>query len=236
MVDEEHMCLRCRLNLPFTYFWNRTHNPMADKFNAVIQTGLEQAWADEDGSLLPFRDHERYAYACALFFYSSDAKFRHITQEIKYHGNLSIGRQFGMMLGRRMAGSSHFGDVSMVIPVPLHWRRRWKRGYNQAEIIAEAVAAGLGVPMRTDILARTRNTKTQTKLDIKGKAANVDGAFRVRDTDAAHGWAESSAGHIILVDDVFTTGATLHACHTALREVFPPSVRISVATLGFVGE
>lgn len=236
MLDEEHLCLGCRLGLPFTYYWDRTHNPMADKFNAILQSGLEAAWAEEGESMEICRDHERYAYACALFFYRSDAEFSRITQEIKYYGNISIGQHFGLMLGKRMAACNHFRDASMVIPVPLHWRRKWKRGYNQAEVIADAVAAGLGVPMRTDLLARTRHTKTQTRLDVAGKAANVNGAFKVRDTDAALGLAESSAGHIILVDDVFTTGATLNACHTALREVFPPSVRISVATLGFVGE
>ena len=132
--------------------------------------------------------------------------------------------------------AEHLSDVDAVIPIPLHWTRKWTRGYNQAEIIAREVAKVIGVPLRTDILERCRRTRTQTKLSIEGKAANVQGAFRVR---RSHKKAEASAfsdlKHLLIIDDIFTTGSTLHACYTALREVFPPSVRISVATLGFVG-
>ena len=120
----------------------------------------------------------------------------------------------------------------MIIPVPLHWSRRWKRGYNQAEEIASGVAAEAGVPLRTDILYRCRRTTTQTKLDIEGKARNVAGAFALRKGSIP---SDTMPRHILLIDDVFTTGSTLHACFVALREVFPAGVRISVATLGFVG-
>ena len=81
--------------------------------------------------------------------------------------------------------------------------------------------------MRTDLLKRLRHTTTQTRLDLAAKARNVDGAFTASFSEGV--------SHILLVDDVFTTGATLHSCFKALRSVFPPGVRISVATLGFVG-
>ena len=84
--------------------------------------------------------------------------------------------------------------------------------------------------MRTDILYRSRRTRTQTKLSVEGKARNVTGAFQVRRMRAIPEYS-----HILLVDDVFTTGATLRSCQKALRTVFPPSVRISVATLACVG-
>ena len=90
--------------------------------------------------------------------------------------------------------------------------------------------------MRTDILVRKRRTKTQTKLDIKGKARNVAGAFAVSEDAAVIFRNGGSIRHIVLLDDVFTTGSTLGACFQALRSVFPPAVRISVATLGFVGQ
>ena len=115
----------------------------------------------------------------------------------------------------------------------MHWRRKWKRGYNQAEVIAGAIAAELGVPLRADLLRRIRHTGTQTRLGIDEKKSNVQGAFRTNSTAirALH----TTPRHILLVDDVFTTGSTLHACFVALHEVFPPSVRISVATLAYVG-
>lgn len=215
---EKHLCLYCMADMPMTFFWKRSHNPMADKMNGLIQEGLE-----ENQTTL-----ERYAYACSLFFYQNEAGHRLILYDLKYKGNMDVGRHFGHILGARMAQSWEYSDVDTVIPVPLHWKRRLSRGYNQAECIAEAIAQELGASLRTDILHRHRQTSTQTKLDVKGKTLNVKGAFRAKH----HGPVPR---HILLVDDVFTTGSTLHACFVALRKVFPPSVRISVATLGFVG-
>ena len=222
LVWENHLCLYCLSDIPLTRFWTMTHNPMADRFNAVIQHGLEKAWEDDIPAAW-----ENYACAAALFFYNSEAGYRHIPYQIKYHGNISAGRYFGRMLGVQLRKAQWSSEIDLVIPVPLHWRRRWARGYNQAEIIASQVASVLGVPMRTDLLKRLRHTTTQTRLDLAAKARNVAGAFSASFSEGV--------SHILLVDDVFTTGATLHACFAALRSVFPPGVRISVATLGFVG-
>ena len=264
---EMHICSDCLEDLPRTYYWIRKFNPMADKFNALIQKWVEdrpQASKDDclaasEGSIPP---RENYAYATALFFYRTDSGYSNISRQLKYRGDIPTGRCFGRMLGEKIAGAEHFKDVDAVIPIPLHWTRKWSRGYNQAEILAREVATAMGAPLRTDILERRRRTRTQTKLSIEGKAANVKGAFRVRPgiiysvrtTDSnnalrpitncpprpcrnkADAYGPAGPKHLLLVDDVFTTGSTLHACYAALREVFPPSVRISVATLAFVGE
>ena len=215
-VSEEHLCLYCLSDLPLTRFWTLNHNSMSDAFNAALQQDIRDN-----------QPREHYAFATALFFYESEAEYRHIPYQIKYHGNISAGRYFGRMLGRKIAEAEWMSDVDMVIPVPLHWRRRWSRGYNQAEIIAGEVAHELGVPMRTDVLKRVRYTETQTKLEVEAKSRNVSGAFKANTVHDA-------VRHVLIVDDVFTTGSTMNACHQALREVLPPSVRISVATLGFV--
>ena len=220
---ERHLCLGCHMDMPLTRFWERSHNPMADKFNEVIQDSIEAGGP-----------HEPYAYAAALFLYHSEAGYRHIPYQIKYHGNLKAGEHFGAMLGKKLAVSPLWSDIDMIIPVPLHWTRQWKRGYNQAEVIARAAAKALGVPVRTDILMRKRRTKTQIKLDINEKAKNVAGAFAVTEDARAIFRNGGTVRHIVLLDDVFTTGSTLGACFTALRTVFPPSVRISVVTLGYV--
>lgn len=219
-IDEKRLCLACQAQMPLTYFWTMDHNMMSDKFNELMQkhmsSSLNSPWS------------ERYAYACALFFYSEEADYKVLLYNLKYRGDTWIGHNFGQMLGRRMASCRWFYDADAIIPVPLHWRRKWSRGYNQAEVIAEGLSAAMEVPVRTDILYRRKATKTQTKLDVEAKAHNVSGAFEAIYRDGLT--------HIILVDDLFTTGATLFACFIALRAAFPSGVRISVATLGCVGQ
>ena len=221
LMREEHLCLFCQSDIPFTRFHMLKHNPMADRFNEIIQKQVEKRQT-------PVR--EKYAYATSLFYYDSDAGYRHIPYQIKYHGNKSAGSHFGEMLGMEIARTPWLGDVDAIVPVPLHWRRKWSRGYNQAEVLAKAVSEIIQVPVYTDLLARKRHTGTQTKMDIPQKTENVAGAFEARLPE------RQAPGHILLIDDVFTSGSTLGACFQALREVFPPSVRISVATLAFVGE
>ena len=161
------------------------------------------------------------------------------------------GRFFAAMLGERVAAAEWLSDVDTVVPVPLHWTRRLRRGYNQAEVIASEIAKALGARLRTDILKRRRRTSTQTKLGIKEKARNVSGAFAVSrkfrrrfhnpeilnsaSLNGISGERNSmNIRHILLVDDVFTTGSTLYNCWRPLHDFFGPQVRISIATLGVV--
>ncbi len=236
LLRERHICLGCLADLPETHFCTLGHNPMADKFNAVIA---------ED-------DYEPYAYAAALYYYSSDNGYAKISQALKYRRDFEAGRYFARMLGRRLAASPLFEGVDTVVPVPLHPTRRWRRGYNQAEVIAVEVASALGAECRPELLRRVRRTATQTRLSGEEKLRNVSGAFAVRPGSIAgvpgrrcrHGSASdpetrdapASPRHILLIDDVFTSGSTLAACHKALRAAFgPESTRISAATLAYVG-
>ena len=225
-MNEEFLCLNCAADLPLTYFWERTHNPMADRLNAAL--------LDQEG--MP------YAFAAALMFYDEDVPYKMIPRKLKYEYGLGLGRHFARMLGRYLAGSEVFRNVDTVIPVPLHWMRRFRRGYNQAAVIAKAVAGEMGAAFRDDILRRTRRTATQTRLGGEDRARNVTAAFSVRKgkvpgaPEAVSGEKESvgQMKHVLLVDDVFTTGATTAECFRTLRASLPAEVRISVATLAFV--
>lgn len=229
---ESFICTGCRTGFPYTYFYSERFNPMSERFNAQIQRHLDAA--TESG--MQASGHEPYACCTALYFYKGD--YRRLSQALKYGANLPLGRYLARALGRQVAQSLIFGTVDVVIPVPLHWRRRLARGYNQAGIIAVELARSTGAVCRTDILVRSRHTTTQTRLDRAAKSANVSGAFSVREDRL------SLFRHILLVDDVCTTGATLSECHFALRRAlvskYGPeagsSVLISAATLAFVGE
>lgn len=211
--QEKHICLECLADMPLTRFSSSLHNAMADKFNALV----------EDSA---------YCRAAALYYYGEESGYRRISQSLKYKRNFAAGRYFAGMLGDELAGSELFKDVDLVVPVPLHWTRRWKRGYNQAEIIAGEIAGRLDAPMCRELLSRRRRTKTQTAVSVDEKKINVYGAFK---TDLRALRAFGDVRHILLVDDVFTTGCTLAECHRVLREALGGDVRISVATLGFVG-
>ena len=213
-ATEAHLCIWCAEGLPLTYYWERPHNPMADQFNALLERYRP------DGLQMD------YAYAAALLFYHHGNPYKKIPQALKYHYNIKAGRYFSARLGRLMARYPHFASVDLVLPVPLHWMRKWQRGYNQAEVIAAELARALDARLRTDVLQRVRRTHTQTRLDAESRMQNVRNVFRVRKT--------LDTNHILLVDDTFTTGATLATCYQVVREAFGPLVRISIATLSVV--
>ena len=226
---EAHICAHCASDIPLTRYENRECNPMADALNARIQERIEA--------------YEPYSRACALFFYKADSPYANISKSLKYRHNRSSGRFFASMLGERLAASPLYADVDAVVPVPLHWTRRWKRGYNQAEVIAAAICTVLhSAKLCPSMLRRRSRTRSQARLSSAAeRAANLRGAFVARPLPfcgnlnaGGSGSAPSAPRHILLVDDVCTTGATLCECHRALRAAFGPSVRISVATLGFV--
>ena len=244
LPSERDLCCTCRADLPLTRFAGMSHNPMADRFNERIQERMDRA-ACPGGTAgngdTPGGGLEPYAFAAALFHYSPQSPYSAITQHLKYNRGLAAGRRFAAQLGEDLAASPLFRDVDIVVPVPLHPSRLRKRGYNQAEIIARELARCLKATLVPNLLRRTRRTRTQTELTVEEKAANVSGAFEVagnRIDSTRLSEAPSCRPlprHILLVDDVFTTGATLAECHAALRKVFPPPVRISAASLGFTG-
>lgn len=209
---ESGVCETCLNDLPRTYYSKMPRNPMSARLNSHLSGPVP------------------YSLATALFYYRAATGYRNITKSLKYNGDFAIGRLFARMLASELASSALYPDVDAVVPVPLHWTRRWSRGYNQAEVIGKVVADTLGAALFPEALRRGRRTRTQTKLSIEGKEANVSGAFLPWKTSGLLGKT-----HILIIDDVFTTGATVAACVKTLREILPSGTRISVATLACVG-
>lgn len=201
---ETGICGVCDLRLPRTYFWNTpTDNLVARLF-----------WG-----LAPI---ER---ASSLFYYTRKTGVSLAIYDLKYHSRPQMGICLGRLAGHDMLPSGFFSGIDLLVPVPLARKRFKARGYNQSEMIAVGIREMTGIPICTGLLRRSTFTQSQTKLDRRGRMANVDGLFQLADREAAVG------KHILLIDDVITTGATLMACATALKEV--RDVKISVLALGF---
>jgi ComF family protein len=228
-LREKYICIGCLADFPRTFYSWMPRNLMSDRFNELIERDLNT----ECPQLRP----AGYSYATALFFYSAHTGYKFITRRLKYHGELCMGMYFSRLLGEELAASACFADVDVVIPVPLHWTRRLSRGYNQAEVIATVLSDCMGIGIIRNMLRRRVRTRSQARLNMESRRQNVASAFAV----SGKYIRKISSGrmnmphHVLLVDDVFTTGATLHEAYKALRTVLPSSVRISVATLAVVG-
>lgn len=144
--------------------------------------------------------------AVTLFEYTGAA--RELVHDFKFHGRPELARPFGALAAEALREARFRADL--VVPVPLHWTRLWRRSYNQAGLFGERLAAELGIPCR-NALRRRKRTRRQAGLRREQRARNPRGAFAVRDPDAVTGRP------VLLVDDVFTTGATLTAAAKVLR-------------------
>ena len=168
--------------------------------------------------------------AASLFFYRHESPYCEIVRQFKYGRRESLGLWAARMLGGYLASGGLYDDVQAVVPVPLHPLKQWKRGFNQAEIIARGVADGLGdIAVVPHLLRRRRYTSTQTRRSASSRRSNVSGAFAVNMRELEKLRA-AGVTHILIVDDVLTTGATLSECIRLLHDHFT----VSAATLGFV--
>ena len=161
-----------------------------------------------------------YKHATSLLYFTDESLTQHLIHRLKYKERKPIGTYIGKQLARRVAG----WQVDAVIPVPLYKKKEAKRGFNQSTVIAEGISMALNVPVWTDVLHRARHTETQTDKNREERIANVADAFIATTTDKAKG------KHLLLIDDVLTTGATIEACANALAVL--PHISISVATAG----
>lgn len=142
----------------------------------------------------------------------------------KYHGRWRLALEMGTWYGACLADAGAFADADALVPVPLHWIRRLGRGYNQSEYLAAGLARALDKPVWTGILRRRRSNPSQTGARTPDRWSNVQDLFALRRPERLAG------RHILLVDDVFTTGATLVSCAEAILAAVP-DCRISMATL-----
>lgn len=203
-VTEDCICATCMLHLPYTRHWlSPDDNEMARELWGKMPVG----------------------HAGALFYYCHGSLSTGVVKSLKYQGRREVGVLMGRLLAQKFQSVGFFADVDVMVPLPLTKSRQRQRGYNQSEAIAEGIGMVSGTRIDTSLVRRTEFERSQTKLTYIDRQANVEGSFSV-----AEG-ADVAGKHILLVDDVVTTGATTVACGKALVEA--GAAKISVLSLCF---
>lgn len=161
-------------------------------------------------------------HAYSEFYFEKDSIIQHLLHQLKYKSKTDIGEYIGELMGESMSTSCRFKDVDAIIAMPLHKAKLKKRGYNQSLFIANGIGRMLGKPVIENNIERIKNTATQTKKQRDERWQNVAYGFRVKNPESIKN------KHLLLVDDVITTGASIESCGRALLEV--EDVKVSVAS------
>ena len=161
--------------------------------------------------------------ATAQYYFTKESLMQILMHEMKYKGNKSLGIYLGRLMGEQIIQSERFTGIESLIPLPLYPSRERKRGYNQAELLCRGMSEIMMIPVLNDVIVRNKFTDSQTKKGRIERWKNMEGKFEIINADAI------SNRHVLLVDDVITTGATMEACGTELLNV--PGATLSVASL-----
>jgi ComF family protein len=165
----------------------------------------------------------RIEKAAAFSFYNRGSRIRNLIHNLKYKGIRDIGFELGKIYGSALKNSDFMTGIDLIIPVPLHPSKKRIRGFNQSDVISQGISEATGLPLDTESLLRMTGSTTQTKKSRYDRWTNVDGIFCVNDT------ANLQGKHVLLVDDVITTGSTIESCTAELLKA--EGVKVSVAAL-----
>lgn len=199
------LCISCRTKLPHTDYHEHQENALTERFwgRAPIYSGA------------------------AMFNFIKGGKTQHLLHQLKYQGKQQVGVLLGEWYGQELKKSIWFQSVEAIVPVPLHPRKERQRGFNQSDTFARGLARTMGVPWYKNGLRRKTYTQTQTQKGRMERFGNVESVFEVGEP------AKLKDKHILLVDDVITTGATLEACTHTLLQL--PGVKVSLASIAIAG-
>ena len=198
---EEVLCLNCLADLPRTNYHLIDENPVSQQFIGRVQLEL----------------------ATSFCHFDKGGRLQHLLHQLKYKGNREVGRKMGMLFGYDLIQSALYANIDAILPVPLHPKKERKRGFNQSVEICKGLSEAMNRPLILGNLVRVVHTASQTRKGRFERWENVSGIFSVKNSNPLTG------KHLLLVDDVVTTGATIEACCTPLLAI--PGVKVSIATL-----
>ena len=198
-----NICSRCSHNLPETHFFEAPGNPIEKIFYGRLPI---------DAGAAAWYFHKNTALQALLF-------------QLKYKSNKEVGLFIGKQMGSLLAASDRFAGIDALIPVPLHPQALSKRGFNQAALICEGISQVWHKPVYTSVIVRNKRTSTQTKQTRAERWENMENAFTINDP------ASITGKHVLLIDDVITTGATVEACGKTLLTI--KGVKVSIAAAAY---
>ena len=206
MQGEQHLCLGCLLELPRTHY---ERNPN----NLLMQHFME--WPE-------------VVRATAYFYYYKEGKYSSLIHHLKYYDHPEVGTYLGRLAANELHASGFFNDIDFIVAVPLSKKKLRQRGYNQCDYIARGISEITGIALCNNCIERVIDTDTQTHKGHSDRWKNTEGIFQTTNPEVL------KDKHILIVDDVTTTGATLHACISALLTI--PCVRVSAFALAATKE
>ena len=201
--NEYLICTGCFVEIPRTGYHNIRGNPLEKVF-----------WG-----------RCRVESAAAFSFYNKGSRIRNLIHNMKYRGVSEIGSELGRIYGLSLKSSAFMEGIDMILPVPLHPSKKRARGFNQSELIAEGISLTTGVPVNSKILIRKSASLSQTRRSRFERWLNVEGIFSVVDPEMI------KRKHLLVVDDVITTGSTMESCVNELLK--SEGVRVSVIAVAF---
>ncbi|MFB1039785.1 MAG: phosphoribosyltransferase family protein [Polaribacter sp.] len=203
LQNEKVICIFCRHDLPLTNFQSYTKNKVSRIFSGRIT--IEKAYS--------------------LLFFRKQGVTKNLIHDLKYKGNEEVGVFFGNWIGEIVAKNKEFSTVDFIVPVPIHAKKKKIRGYNQVTKFGECLSMHLKVPLNEAVLIRQSATKTQTLKSRFERFNDLESKFSAKNTSIF------KEKHILIIDDVITTGATLEACAQELLKT--PGIKISILTMSY---
>lgn len=203
MRNEKLICTECYILIPRTDYHLKPDNPVVQLF-----------WG-----------RCKIERAAAFSYYTRDSRIKKLIHQLKYMGVKEVGYELGRIYGSILKSSVFIEGIDLIVPVPLHPSKKRKRGFNQCDLIGEGLSEVTGIPLSTSLVVRIGRTKTQTRKSRYDRWINVKDIFNVTEKD------QLNDKHVLLIDDVITTGSTIESCANAILQA--GNTKVSVAVLAY---